>query len=113
MGGTYLIVVEIAGVAAHALVAARAERVRTVAGQHDHADVRVLARILQRLGDLDDRSWAKGVAHLGSRDRDLRDPLIGRGGLLVVDVGVLAVGRRWRWDPGGAHRRKASYMNYS
>ena len=39
----------IAGVAAHALVAARAERQRALAGQHDDADRRVLARALERV----------------------------------------------------------------
>ena len=43
-----VVVGEVAGVAAHALVASRAERVRPLAGQHDHADLRVLAGVLQR-----------------------------------------------------------------
>ncbi len=45
-----LVVVEVAGVAAHALVAARAERVRALAGEHDHADLGVLARVLAAPG---------------------------------------------------------------
>ena len=38
----------VAGVAADALVAARAERERAFSRQHDHADRRVLARLLER-----------------------------------------------------------------
>ena len=41
-------VVEVAGVAAHALIAARAERLVALAREHDHADLRVLARVLER-----------------------------------------------------------------
>ena len=39
---------DVARVPAHALVAAGAERVRALAGQHDHADLGVLARDLHR-----------------------------------------------------------------
>ena len=42
------VLVEVARVAAHALVAARAERVGALAGQHDHADLGVLAGVLER-----------------------------------------------------------------
>jgi hypothetical protein len=79
----------VAGVAAHALVAARAERVRSRAGQHDHADRRVLARALERVGDLDDRLRAERVADLRPVDRQLRDPVAGQ---LVPDVRVLRCG---------------------
>ena len=75
--GRPVVVVEVAGVAAHALVAARAEGVRPLAGEHDHADLGVLARVLERAGDLDDRARAEGVAHLRAGDRDLRDPGVG------------------------------------
>ncbi len=43
-----VVVVQVPGVAAHALVAAGAERVGALAGEHDHADVGVLARVLER-----------------------------------------------------------------
>src|SRR5664279_2043511 len=98
------VVVEVARVAAHALVAARAERVGTLAGQHDHADLRVLARVLQRARDLHDRARAKGVSHLRAGDRDLRDAV----GALVADVFEGAAGVLRGICPGGAHGAKAS-----
>ena len=79
----------VAGVAAHALVAAGAERQRALAGEDDRADLRVLAGELQRLRDLHDRLRAEGVADLGAVDRDLRDPVAGG---LVADV--LEIGLR-------------------
>src|SRR3954454_4522620 len=85
LGGGVL--VHVAGVAAHALVATRAECERSLAGEDDHADVEVLAGPLEGVGDLDQRLRAEGVAHLGAVDRDLRDPL----GDLVPDVRVLAL----------------------
>ena len=48
-GGRRLLVAQVAGVPAHALIAPRAERILTLAREHDHAYVCVLARILQRL----------------------------------------------------------------
>ena len=98
-----LALVQVARVAAHALVAARAERIRTLAGQHDHADLGVLARVLQRSGDLHHGARAEGVSHLRPRDRDLGDPLLGRRGLLVADVRVGLPGGGRRRDPGGGH----------
>ena len=65
----------VAGVAAHVLVAARAEGERALAGEDDHADGGVLARPLERVRDLDERLGAEGVPHLGPVDRDLRDPV--------------------------------------
>ena len=88
----------VARVAAHALVAAGAEGQRTLAGQHDHADRGVLARPLERVGDLDQRLRPERVAHLGAVDRDLRDPVR----RLVADV--LVVARRL---PLGAGRDRA------
>src|SRR6202043_600376 len=79
----------VAGVAADALIAPRAERVGALAGQHDHADRGVLAGPGERLGELDHRLRAKGVADLGAVDRDLRDPGLARA--FVADVGVLGV----------------------
>ena len=46
---------------------------------------RVLARLVERVGQLDQRLGAERVADLGTVDRDLRDPL----GRLVADVLVL------------------------
>src|SRR4051812_39515460 len=73
----------VALVAAHALVAARAECLVALAGQDDHADVGVLARELERPRHLDHRLRAERVAHLGAVDGDLRDPVAGG---LVADV---------------------------
>ena len=65
---------QVARVAADALVAARAERERALAGEDHDADLGVLARALERVGQLDDGLRAKRVADLGAVDRDLRDP---------------------------------------
>src|SRR3954447_23072500 len=83
-----VVLVHVARVAADALVAARAERERSLAGEDDHADVEVLARAVERVGDLDHRLRAERVADLRTVDRDLCDPLGG----LVADVRVLARG---------------------
>src|ERR671914_2859073 len=64
----------VAGVAAHALVAAGAEREWAVAGEDDDTDVGVLARALERVGHLDQGLGPEGVAHLGPVDGDLGDP---------------------------------------
>src|SRR6201999_4378903 len=88
----------VAGVAAHALVAAGAERLVALAGQHDHADLGVLAGALERAGDLDQRLRPERVAHLRAVDGDLGDPVAGG---LIPDVLVLAGGRprdSHRWD---------------
>jgi hypothetical protein len=55
----------VAAVAAHALVAARAERQRPLAGQDDHADRGVLAGALEGLRELDDGLRPERVADLG------------------------------------------------
>src|SRR5918996_5781250 len=75
----------VAGVAAHALVAAGAERERAVAGEDDHADLGVLARALERLGHLDQGLGPEGIADLGAVDGDLGDPVR----QLVADVLVI------------------------
>ena len=77
----------VARVAADALVAARAEGERALAGEDDHADVGVLARLLERPRDLDDRLRPEGVAHLRPVDGDLGDAVAGG---LVADVLVVA-----------------------
>ena len=74
---------DVARVAAHALVAAGAERERALAGEDDHADRRVLAGQLERVGDLDDGLRPEGVAHLRAVDGDLRDAVAAE---LVADV---------------------------
>jgi hypothetical protein len=79
-----------AALAAHALVAPRAERVRALAGENHHADSEVLADPRESVGELDHRLGSKRVADLGAVDRDLRDPGVGAGRALVADVLVLA-----------------------
>ena len=79
---------DVPGVASDALVAAAAEGLVALAGEDDHADRRVLARLLQGVADLDQRLGPEGVAHLGAVDRDLRDAVAGQ---LVADV--LVIGR--------------------
>ncbi len=102
------IVAQVAGVAPHPLVPARAERVGALAGQDDHADPGVLAGVLEGPRDLDDRLRPEGVSHLGPGDRDLCDPLVRSGGALVVDVGEVGVRAVEGGNPVRAHRAKAS-----
>src|SRR3954452_1904227 len=73
----------VALIAAHVLVAARAERPVALAGQDDHADLRIFAGKLKRARQLDHRLRAERVAHLRAVDGDLRDPVAGG---LVADV---------------------------
>src|SRR5699024_3731225 len=80
---------QVAGVAADALVAARAERERPLAGEDDDADRGVLAGTLERVRELDDGLRPERVAHLRPVDRDLRDAVAGE---LVADVLVLGRG---------------------
>src|SRR2546430_8012900 len=110
------VLVEIAGVAAHALVSAGAEGVGALAREDDHAHLEVLARVLQRARDLDDRARAKGVSHLRARDRDLGDALVRRRGLLVADVAERITGAVVGGRPGDrlvGHRAKASLWRWS
>src|SRR6266545_4342124 len=79
--------VDVAVVAPHALVAARAERLVPGAGEDDDADLRVVARDLESLCHLDHGQGTEGVADVGAVDRDLGDPVPG----LVEDVLVVAV----------------------
>ena len=67
------VVADVAVVAADALVAAGAERLGALAGEHDDADLRVVARALERVLELEERPGPEGVAHLGPADRDLGD----------------------------------------
>ena len=78
-----------AALAAHALVAAGAERIRALAGEDHDADVEVLAGALERVGELDHGLGAERVADLGAVDRDLGDPGIVAGRELVADVRVV------------------------
>ena len=60
-----LVVADVAVVAADALVAAGAEGVRSLAGEDDHADLGVVARVLEGVRELEQRLRPEGVAHLG------------------------------------------------
>ena len=81
------VVADVAVVAADPLVAARAERQRPLAGEHDHADVPVVARPVEGVLELEEGLGPEGVAHLGPADRDLGDAL----GEVVPDVAVAGV----------------------
>src|SRR6201999_1363487 len=84
--------------AAHALIAAGAERARSLAGEDDHPDRRILASAGERVGELHHRLGPEGIADLGPVDGDLRDAGVIAGGQLVADVLILAFGL-----PAGAH----------
>ena len=88
-----------AALTAHALVAARAECIRSLAGQDHDADACILARACECIRELDHGLRPKGITDLGAVDRDLCDPGVLSGPGLVADVGVLA-GRL----PGDGHR---------
>jgi hypothetical protein len=91
----------VAGVAAHVLVAPGAERERAFAGEDDRADLGVLARTLERVGDFDERLRPEGVVHLGPVDRDLGDAAR----QLVADVLVFVAGVPLGRGADGARRR--------
>ena len=80
------VVVAVAVVAADALVAAGAERLGALAGEHDHPDRRVVASQLERACQLEQRRRPEGVAHLGPVDGELGDAA----GSLVANVLPLA-----------------------
>ena len=80
---------DVAGVASHPLIAAGAEGLVAFAREDDHADGRVLARFVHRVGDLDEGFRAERVVHFRAVDRDLCDAVAGQ---LVLDV--LVVGGR-------------------
>ena len=71
--GDFLFLVDVAAFPSNALIAAGAKRVRAFAGEDDDADVRVVARHVQRGFHLVDGQRAKGVAHFGTIDGDLGD----------------------------------------
>src|SRR4051812_30775431 len=79
----FLLRIDVAAFAAHALIAAGAEGIRPFAGDDDDADFAVVAGHVQRLLDLAHRQRAKGVTHLGTIDGDLGDAVFGA---LVLDV---------------------------
>ena len=80
------VVADVPVVAADPLIASRAEGVRTLAGQDDHADVGIVARLTEGVGELEQRLGPERVAHLRPADGDLRDPL----GDLEADVVIVA-----------------------
>ena len=68
------IVADVAVLAADALVAARAEGVRALAGKDYDADLRIVARLVKGPRELEERLGPECVAHLGATYRQLRDP---------------------------------------
>src|SRR4029450_8384889 len=83
------VLVDVAVVAADALVAAGAEGVGALPGEHDHPDGRVSAGELEGVLELVEGPGPEGVADLRPADGDLGDPLRG----LVPDVGPGAMRR--------------------
>src|SRR5450755_3007871 len=81
-----------AALAADTLIAPRAERVGSLAGQDHHAHALVLAGSLERVDQLDHRLGPERVADLGPVDRDLGDAGVLAGGELVPDVRILGGG---------------------
>ena len=81
-----------ASLAADPLVAARAEGVRTLAGEDDDADGLVLAGALERIDQLDHRLGTEGVTDLGTVDGDLGDAGVIAGRELVADVREVSLG---------------------
>jgi hypothetical protein len=77
------VLVDVAVVAADALVATRGEGERSRAGQDHHPDGRIVPGEVERLDQLPRGERAERVADLGPGHRDLRDPV----GRLVSDVG--------------------------
>ncbi len=80
-----VVVADVAVVAADALVAARAEGHVALAGQHDHADLGIVTRDVERMRQLEQGLRAERVAHLWPADRDLGDAF----GRVVRDVAVV------------------------
>ena len=79
----------VAGVAAHLLVAAGAERQVARAGQDDHADAAVVGRVAQRVHHFLHRQRREGVADVRAVDRDLGDAV----GLVEQDLAIRTAGR--------------------
>src|SRR5581483_1780469 len=73
----FLLRIDIAALAANALISARTKSIRTFTGQDDDADLGVVAREIERLFHLAHGQRAKRIPHLWSVDRDLRDPVLG------------------------------------
>ena len=84
-----VIVPDVAVVAADHLVAAAAEGPVTLAGEDDDADAVVIARLIEGVGDLEERLGPEGIALVRAIDGDLGDA----GGIarrvLVTDIAVV------------------------
>ena len=80
------LIVLIAGIPAHALIAAGAKRLFALAGQNDHADVEIIAGVLQRRFHLFHRQGPERVAHFRPVDGDFGNAFR----LVILDVGKLA-----------------------
>ena len=93
-------VVVAAVVAAHGLVAARAEGLVAGAGEDDDADLTVELRAVHRVDQLLDRFRAEGVALVRPVDRDASDAF----GEVVGDVGIVGCGSARLPVEGGTDR---------
>src|SRR5690606_9313783 len=67
------VLADVPAVPPHLLIATGAESLRAGAGQNDDAARAVVARAGERVGHLCDGLRAKGVAHFGAVNGDLRD----------------------------------------
>jgi hypothetical protein len=83
------VVAQVAVAAPHRLVAARAEGVVALTGEHDDPDGGVVSCPVERVGQLEEGLGTEGVASLGPADGDPGDAL----GHVVGDVGVLIAER--------------------
>ncbi len=81
----HFVFADVAGFAAHLLVAAGAERLVAGAGEDDDADIEVFAGVDEGVDHLGDGLGAEGVAHVGPVDGDAGDAV---GRLFVHDVFV-------------------------
>jgi hypothetical protein len=77
---------DIAAIAAHFLVSARAESLISLAGQNNHADRGVVTAMIESVLHFLDGLRTEGVADLGTVDRDFGDPVVR---LLELQVGVV------------------------
>jgi hypothetical protein len=81
----HALLIHVAALAAHALVAAGTESLLALAGEEHHAHLRVFIGAVEGVDELKQGLGAEGIAHLGTIDRDLGDAAR----LLEFDVRVL------------------------
>ena len=84
-----VVVSDVAVVAADHLVAAAAEGPVTLAGEDDDADAVVIARLVEGVGDLEERLGPESVALVRAIDGDLGDTGCISRRVLVTDIAVV------------------------